>query len=459
MSEETYTVAELSLLIGRVVARAFPDEIWVRGEIRDLTRAASGHVYFTLVDSDGEEAVAVMLPVTLFAADRDAVNRLLVRSGAMRMSDGVEVRVRGFVTHYGRRGTVQLRMTWIDPDYTLGRLAADRDRLLRMLRSRDLVQRNRRLPLPPVPLHVGLITSVGSAAHADFLGELRASGYRWHVLCYDSRVQGAGAAADISRGIRTLQARELDAIAIVRGGGAQTDLAAFDSEELALSIAHSTTPILTGIGHETDVTVAELVARGFKTPTACAAGLVGAVTAAVGRLTELAADIRQAARVRLDLAAGRLDHVGDRVARSSVTAAAGAGSRVTEVARRIERASRALTANRRVAVAAVHHRLAHAASRDVATAVNRVAAFAAVLVSGSRRRLGDATGQLDDLDHRVGVLDPVATMRRGWSITRDGNGVLILDPDQVAADDDLITSVAGGTIRSVVQAPDEVDHG
>ncbi len=175
MDGTTYTVGDLARAIGRAVARTFPDEIWVQGEIRDLNRASSGHVYFTLVDSghgvdresdrdsDSGEAPAT-LPVTLFASDKVAVNRVLTRSGAMRMSDGVEVRIRGRVAHYPARGIVQIRMTWIDTDFTLGRLAAERDRLIKSLTSRGLIDRNTKLPMPLVPLRVGLITSVGSAA-------------------------------------------------------------------------------------------------------------------------------------------------------------------------------------------------------------------------------------------------------------------------------------------------------
>ncbi len=214
----TYTVAELATVIGRAIARALSDEVWVQGEIRDLNRASSGHVYFTLVDPDTADAPAAVLPVTLFATDKMAVNRVLQRSGAVRMTDGVEVRIRGRVSHYAVRGTVQLRMTWIDTDFTLGRLAAERERLIRNLEARGLLAKNRALPLPVVPLRVGLITSAGSAAEADFIHELELSGFAWKVLLYPVRVQGAEAVPDIMGGLATLGGQEVDVIALVRGG-------------------------------------------------------------------------------------------------------------------------------------------------------------------------------------------------------------------------------------------------
>ncbi len=117
-------------MVAASIGRAFPDEIWVQGEIRDLSRAPSGHVYFTLVDADAGETPSPILPVTLFASEKYAVNRVLHRSGAVRMTDGVSVRIRGQVGHYAARGIVQLRMTWIDPEYTLGKFAAERERVV-----------------------------------------------------------------------------------------------------------------------------------------------------------------------------------------------------------------------------------------------------------------------------------------------------------------------------------------
>ena len=240
----TYTVAELTRTIARAISLALPEEIWVQGEIRDLNRASSGHVYFTLMDSNSEDSPQAVLPVTLFASDKVAVNRVLQRSGAVRMTDGVEVRIRGQVSHYAARGTVQLRMTWIDTEYTLGQLAAERDRLIKSLEKRGLLHKNRAIPLPLVPLRIGLVTSAGSAAAADFTDELDRSGYAWQLQLHDARVQGIDAVGDVVRGIATLAEQGVDAIAVVRGGGAQTDLAAFDSEEIAVAIANCAVPVL-----------------------------------------------------------------------------------------------------------------------------------------------------------------------------------------------------------------------
>ena len=176
-------------MIARALQRAFPDEVWVSGEIRNLNRPASGHVYFTLVDADAGEPVP-QLPVVLFAGDKEAVNRALVRVSAGRMVDGMQVRIRGTVGHQPGRGVVQLRMRWIDTEYTLGRLAAERRQVLERLAAAGLLDRQVSLPLPVAPRRIGLVTSVGSAAHADFLDELRHSGFGFVVMESHATVQG-----------------------------------------------------------------------------------------------------------------------------------------------------------------------------------------------------------------------------------------------------------------------------
>src|SRR6187399_1491159 len=149
--EPTFSVTELSDAIGNALRARFRDEVWVRGEIRDLSRARSGHVYFTLVDPDGDATLDVMLS----AAKKNVVNDTLVRAGgSVRMNDGTDVRIRGRLDWYAPRGQLQLRMTAIDPAYTLGQLELARAELLARLRAEGLLGANGQHPMPPAPLRV-----------------------------------------------------------------------------------------------------------------------------------------------------------------------------------------------------------------------------------------------------------------------------------------------------------------
>ncbi|MEY2452075.1 MAG: exodeoxyribonuclease large subunit [Acidimicrobiaceae bacterium] len=294
--EPTFSVAELNAGIGAVLGRAFPDELWVRGEIANLSRPPSGHVYFDLVDADAA------LAVTLWATDRQVVNAVLRRAGgAVRMTDGTEVRIRVRVAWYAKRGQVSLRMLSIDTAYTLGRLAEAREVLLLRLQGEGLLARQPALRLTDVPLTVGLITSDNSAAAHDFLTTLEASAFGWRVVLADARVQGVEAEASVIAALEQLRSQSVDVVCIVRGGGARTDLAAFDSEAIARAIALYPIPILTGIGHEVDTTVADLVAhRRCLTPTACAGALVERVTNWCNRLHDRRRAIARAAMRAVD---------------------------------------------------------------------------------------------------------------------------------------------------------------
>src|SRR4051794_40548720 len=218
VDERTYGVAELGAVIARVVSQTFPGRCWVRGQIRNLTRSAVGHVYFELAEPGplGEPPDAVV-PVTLLASDRQAVNTVMRAAGAGRMDDGMEIRIAGRLTWFSPRGRLQLRMATIDPAYTLGRLGEDRDRLLAALRAEKLLERNRAVRMPDLPLCIGLVTSLGSAAHADFRHELERSGIGFRVLEADARTQGLDAGRSVAVAIARLAARA-DVVAVVRGG-------------------------------------------------------------------------------------------------------------------------------------------------------------------------------------------------------------------------------------------------
>lgn len=407
----TLTVTELNQRISTVIRRAFAESVWVEGEIHSLSRAASGHVYFDLVEpSSSARRGSASIPVVLWESDKHAVNQALREGGAgLRMTDGLAVRIRGQVTLYAAQSRVQLQMSAIDPTYTLGRMAAERDRLLQTLQVEGLVDRNQRLALPAVPLRVGLVTSDGSAACSDFLHELEASSLGWQVTLVDARVQGLAAGPTVVAALATAVAHRVDVIALVRGGGARADLAAFDSELIARAIANLSVPVLTGIGHETDDSVADVVAHTrYKTPTACAAGLVDRVRGFCARTDEAWA--RVARRAGESLGAHE----------QSVNASAEAVVRSCRSALRVR-------------------------ERTVALASQQLAARAPRVTHHAARHL-------DGLDARVRALDPARTLARGWSVTRTADGTLVRSPADVAPGDHLVTRVADGELRSVVDA-------
>jgi len=456
VDQPTYTVSELSNLVAAAMQRTFPDEVWVQGEIRDLTRSRNGHVYFSLVEpgTDGTES---LLPVTLFASERYVVNRVLMRSGgAVRMTDGIRVRIRGRLGLYAPRSSVQLRMTWIDTDFTLGQLAAERQALIAALTADGSLVKNGSLPMPLVPLRVGLVTSGGSAAHADFVTELHRSEYAFSVVLSHATVQGTDAPVSIAEALERLGDSPVDVIAVVRGGGAQTDLATFDTELVARAIAGSAAPVLTGIGHETDQTVADLAAfDAMKTPTACAQRIVAAVRSFVERLDTLSLAVERARRSVIVRTGSRVDHYAIRLRGATEL-------RLAQHRIRLETIRTSASAAARRTTDRSERRLRQTASHTVRTAYHRLGEAHTSLIQRSdaigaeaSRATVRAEGRLDVLQTINQSRDPATMFARGWSVTLSGSGRPVRDPAEVEVAERLRTVVEGGTLTSVVVESEE----
>ena len=411
---DTLTVSGLTEALAETLSERFPNEIWVSGAIRSLTRSANGHVYFDLIDPQhpGDQPPAV--PVVLFDSTKTRINQILKKSGAGRMEDGVEIRLRGRVAMHASRGRIQLVMSLIDPAFTLGRMAAERAALLQRLADDGLLDTNRALPMPRAPLGVALITSAGSAAHADFLDELARSRYRFDVTTYDARVQGPDAVHELTEAIRLAGRDEPDVIVMTRGGGSRGDLVAFDHEQLARAIATAGRPVIVGVGHEIDRSVADEVAHlSVKTPTAAARALIDRCDLELAALVGASRRVAQAAVHVTTRAGAELDRQRERLAAAARAELGRAGDRLDRCAERAHRAAPARLER-------AHHALT----------------------------LADAT---------VRGADPAVQLARGWSLTRTVGGIVVTSPDQVEVGDELEITIAGGRIRSTVRGVEAAD--
>ena len=273
----TFSVVELNSLVRDALRRALPDEVWVRGEVQNLSRSGAGHTYFSLVEKAVRgDRVQGRLDVALFRDDRRAVDRALAEVPGAELGNDVEVRIRGRVTVYPPSGSLPAGDDGDRPGLHRRRDRRQPGAGAAGARGRGPARRQRPLASSPlVPLRVGLVTSAGSAAYHDFVHELERSGYAWQVGVVDVRVQGAAAARRIKWALGQLLAARRRRVVLVRGGGSRADLAPFDTELVARAIAAMPVPVITGVGHETDRSVADEVAHtACKTPTACAQLLV-----------------------------------------------------------------------------------------------------------------------------------------------------------------------------------------
>jgi exodeoxyribonuclease VII large subunit len=457
--DPTWSVPELGEAIGLRVRTAFPDEVWVRGVIRNLNPGRrGGTVWFDLVEPAAEGDLArpplASLSVVLFDTARRRVNaRLTDAGGRVRMTDGTEVRVRARVTWYDRGGRLQLQMSDIDPAFTLGRLAADRDRLLRVLDGEGLLARQAGLRRPVLPLRLGLVTSHGSAAQHDVLDELRRSGIGFSVVTADVRVQGARAPRSVAWGLRAVAARGVDAVLLVRGGGATTDLAAFDGETIARAVATLDVPVLTGIGHDIDRSVADDVAHAaYKTPTACAQAVVADVRAVDARTADVWRRIVTAARRGGRDQADRLRTCGRHVALATRQGLVAADRDLAGRGTRVGHAADGGLARTTAALDRAAGRVEAGGRAHLRTHEQAVTAAAVRLAQRPPRLLAAAERDLRAVDAQVRALDPRRVLARGWSITRTADGRTLRSATGAAPGDELVTTLADGSVRSTVSA-------
>ena len=258
--------------------QAFPRNrhLWVRGEIQHVSDHRSGHLYLSLVDPeeggprrDRSRGGVPTLSVKCWRSSWAPLRHGLSKQG-IELTEGMVVVLRGSLDLYRAKGEISLILAEVDVTALLGQLAARRAQLLQTLDAEGLLRRNASLPLPEVPLHVGLVASPGTEGCSDFLGQLTGSGFGFRVSHVRVTVQGPGAPSSIARAVTALSRSDCDVIAVVRGGGARADLAAFENEAVVRAIATATKPVLTGIGHTGDETLADIVAaRACITPTEC----------------------------------------------------------------------------------------------------------------------------------------------------------------------------------------------
>jgi exodeoxyribonuclease VII large subunit len=427
--QTTYTVGELAEAINGALHRRFSDGLWVRGEIQGWSKSAAGHIYFNLVEVD-DRGTKSTVRVAFFAGAQHAPRERFRRAG-LKLGDGLKVRIFGGLDFFAGSGQVTIKMTDIDPRFTLGEMAIQRDEVVRRLVATGLFDANRKCQLSVAPLRVGVVTSLASAAWADFLHEIERSAIGFRLVVADVRVQGEAAVEMVSNAITSLGRRDdLDVIVVIRGGGARTELATFDHESIALAIATSSLPVFTGLGHEIDRSVADEVAhRALKTPTACATALVERVAEYLAIVENTWQAIGQRSERIVDRHDGRLDEI-----------ATGLGDRVHGA---LDRGDERL-----------HHRATRVrdGARRVVERADAHLAVAAATLARAPAQLDAEVRHLASLHTQVRLLDPVNVLARGFSITRGADGRALRDAGALAPGDRLVTNFAKGTTTSTVDA-------
>ncbi len=443
------SVGELTAQIRGVLDATFGD-VWVRGEISQPRTPGSGHIYLTLKDRDA------VLPAVIW---RSTAARL-----RFQPEDGQEVLVRGGVDVYPPHGRYQLIVRQLEP-VGEGALRLAFEQLRAKLEAEGLFEPARKVELPSMPRRIALVTSRTGAAVRDMVTVIQRRFPGVSLLLLSVRVQGEGAAQEIAAAIaRADRLAGADVILVGRGGGSLEDLWAFNEEVVARAIAACETPVVSAVGHETDTTIADLVADVRAATPSQAGELVVPVLADLQReLVREQERLVHRMRVRLERAWQRVEAVGDRPVLRDPRGWMGQRSRaLTQWARRLEAQNPAAALARRQAeVERAAGRLTPPLRRRLRRAREELGAARSALLRAARGPWEHGDARLETLRQRLRALSPLAVLGRGFSLTtRAADGVVVRRATDVAAGDSLRTALGDGShVRSVVDAVDEAASG
>ncbi len=442
-----WKISELTGQLRLEVERSFSD-LWIEGEICDFRPAASGHLYFNLKDESAQ------LSVVMFRRQAGLLR--------FRPEDGLHVLLRGKLSVYEQRGSVQIVAEHLEV-MGAGSLQLAFEQVKRQLQHEGLFDAERKKPLPAFPRCVGIVTSPSGAVIRDFLNVAGRRHSALQVLLYPALVQGDAAAAEVAAGIAFFnRSQEVDVIVVARGGGSLEDLTPFNSEFLARAIAASDLPVVSAIGHETDFTIADFVADlRAPTPSAAAELITGAQHKIEEQVEQLSLRIHRAARYALIQARERfarlsapaafarlqdgLNRRQQRVDELSYRAETLVGRQLQRASQRVQQLSSEL--------------IRHDVSHRLKLADERLESLAGRLLHAQVATDARHRARLKSLERNLVALSPLGVLSRGYALVYDENGALLRDAAQAHPGQILKTRLARGSVESRVTQTSQESNG
>lgn len=273
---EAFSLLEVNQYIKRVLALNFEEAFWVECEINQVSHS-KGNVYLELIEKDEDsDAVLAKNSAQIWYRQHSFIKRKLGKLSDAILSAGIKVKMKVNISYSERYG-LSLIVEDIDPAYTFGQFEMNRQKIIEQLKQKDLIDRNAETSLPTVIQRIAVISSSRAAGYQDFIEQLQSNsyGYAFAVELFDCSMQGQKTERDVVEAIQSARKTKCDVIVIVRGGGSKLDLSSFDNYNIAFEIAASGIPVFTGIGHDIDQTVTDIVAHTvLKTPTAVAEKII-----------------------------------------------------------------------------------------------------------------------------------------------------------------------------------------
>jgi len=409
MTEQRYTLLQLNQLLRFEISDAMPDEYWVEAELSEV-RESGGHCYMVLVEKDeGSNTPVARASAKCWRSVWSILKVAFASATGQTLHAGMKVLLKVYADFHEAYGFSWI-VTDIDSTYTLGDMQRRRQEVIRQLKEEGVFDLNKSLRLPLFCQRIAVVSSAGAAGYGDFLRQIEDNdyGFRFHVELFDAIMQGEQVERSIIAALDRINEclDEFQCVVIIRGGGATSDLAGFDTLPLAENVANFPLPVITGIGHERDETVLDMVSHTrVKTPTAAAALLVGRLKEVSDRLTDAYSRIQRSVRSKIEI-----EHL-----------------RLNKLSMRLPALFSVVKSKEESKLDRLHLRL----------------------VSSMNQAIERQRHRIDMFEQRAKSLDPLLPLSRGYSITLH-NGRAVMRASDLQAGDEIETRLADGTVKSVV---------
>lgn len=444
---------ELQTLIRQGIDKAHPLPYWVTAEISEKKVNVSGHCYLELVEKGGANHVPKAKASAVIWRSQYAMIASYFRSTTgQELQAGMKVLVKVVVSYHALYG-LSLQITDIDPAYTLGDMERQRLETIQKLKEDGVYDMNRELPLPCVMQRIAVVSSSRAAGYQDFMRELSVGPYRFEVTLFEAFMQGNGAEDSIVEALSRAAERyeEFDVLVVIRGGGSQSDLGCFNSYRLCSYLAQFPLPVLTGIGHDKDQSVADLVAAVvLKTPTAVAVSLKDRMEQFEAELDASYRWLSEATRALLHSETERLERAMTALNRLSESGVRTALFRMEQYRDALRHAVAATIERQGVRVELSSTRLHHATRFVFSNGLLRIDHLREMLVQRCRDFLNDRSKSLALLEERIAAHDPRRILELGFAIVR-GKGRRVADSEALQVGDTIEVEMKNHKLEAVVE--------
>lgn len=452
MDKKIFTLEQLTQSLQKTIRDATGDrQFWIKAEIAQVKFSGSGHAYLELVELRNNVKVASMSAV-IWQGDIQMLRRKMSGDFDNIVSQGQEMVCLAVVEFHPVYG-LKLRINDIDLSYALGALEKRKAETLERLKKEGLIERNRAIPLPRIMQNIALITAPDSAACEDFRQHLLQNEhrYRFHIELFPSKVQGEQAPRELINALKKINARDFDAVVFIRGGGSALDLDAFNDYELCAAAANFPLPVLTGIGHETDLSILDMVAGSpHKTPTAIADFLIDRMYEFEGQMARMMVQIARSSANRIkqnELVLKNFYAIAEKYPLSFCQRERG---QLHDRSVRLLRLTEELIHTKQII-------LRRTESNTMQLALDKVKHSEPKRINEASQRLNTLfqhkltlyRQRMQQLESSVALLHPKKTLARGFSISRV-NGESLTNVSKLKVGDQLTTELLNGQITSTV---------